>query len=236
MCLHHLPILTRFPGAWEHCLMCAVCLLWGADVRLWPSWKMSTIHDPRKTWLETGGLLTVWWRMLVSGAEIGAVPCLPALAVTCLPLRLQQGGLYTAGVVDLGFWATSPLAVVVGRLLCGLFFFSPSQLSSLWDFKYPHRPAFEGVSYCLYTSSPSRLPPHDGSLSLTLLFLFLSFIFCPTSFWREWAAFLGAWCPPPAFRSCFVEVAQHSNNLLMNLCGRKWSPCPIPPPSSKTIF
>ena len=24
---------------------------------------MSTIQDPRKTWLETGGLLTVWWRM-----------------------------------------------------------------------------------------------------------------------------------------------------------------------------
>ena len=28
-----------------------------------PSWLMSTIQDPRKTWLETGGLLTVWWRM-----------------------------------------------------------------------------------------------------------------------------------------------------------------------------
>ena len=91
---------------------------------------MSTIHDPRKTWLETGGLLTVWWRMLVSGAEIGAVPCLPALAVTCLPLRLQQGGLYTAGVVDLGFWATSPLAVVVRRLLCGCFFPLPVKLPS----------------------------------------------------------------------------------------------------------
>ena len=63
-----------------------------------------------------------------------------------------------------------------------------------------------------------------------LLSLFLSIIFCPTSFWREWAAFLGAWCPLPAFRSCFVEVAQHSNDLLMNLWGRKWSPRPIPPP------
>ena len=51
---------------------------------------------------------------------------------------------------------------------------------------------------------------------------------CPTSFRREWAAFLGAWWPPPAFRSCFVEVAQHSNDLLMTLWGRKWSPRPIP--------
>ena len=42
-----------------------------------------------------------------------------------------------------------------------------------------------------------RLPPQDGPPSLTLLSLFLSVIFCPTSFWRQWAAFLGAWCPPP---------------------------------------
>ena len=68
------------------------------------------------------------------------------------------------------------------------------------------RPTCERVSYCLETSPPSRLPPQDGSLSLTLLSLFLSFIFCSTSFRREWAAFLGAWCPLPVFRSCFVEL------------------------------
>ena len=52
------------------------------------------------------------------------------------------------------------------------------------------------------------------------------------SFQREWAAFLGVWCPPPVLRSCFVEFAQHSDDLSMNLLGRKWSPCPIPLPSS----
>ena len=72
------------------------------------------------------------------------------------------------------------------------------------------------VSWRSETSPPSRLPSRARSLSLTLLSLFLSFIFCPISFQREWAAFLGAWCPPPVFRSCFVEVAQHSNDLLMN--------------------
>ena len=76
-----------------------------------------------------------------------------------------------------------------------------------------------------------RLPFWDGSLSLPLLSLFLSFIFCPTSFQRQWAAFLGAWCPLPALRSCFVEFPQDSNDLSMNLWGRKWSPCPIPLPS-----
>ena len=65
----------------------------------------------------------------------------------------------------------------------------------------------------------------------SLLSLLLSFIFCPTSFKREWATLLGAWCHLPAFRSCFVEVAQHSKDLLMNLSGRKWSPHPIPSPS-----
>jgi len=49
---------------------------------------MSTIRDPRKKWLATGSLLAVWWRMQVSGAE--TAPCLPALAVTHLPLCLWR--------------------------------------------------------------------------------------------------------------------------------------------------
>ena len=64
--------------------------------------------------------------------------------------------------------------------------------------------------------------PQEGSPSLTLLSLFLSFIFCPTSFRKQWAAFLGAWCPLPAFRSCFVVFPQCLNDLSMNLWGRKW--------------
>ena len=43
------------------------------------------------------------------------------------------------------------------------------------------------------TSPLSRLPPQDEYPSITLLSLFLSFIFCPTSFQRQWAAFLGVW-------------------------------------------
>ena len=75
-----------------------------------------------------------------------------------------------------------------------------------------------------------RLPSRDGSPSLPLLPLFLCFIFFPTSFRRQWAAFLGDWYPLPAFRSCSVEFAQRSNVLLMNFFGRKWSPHPITPP------
>ena len=48
---------------------------------------------------------------------------------------------------------------------------------------------------------------------------------------KSWAAFLGAWCPLPAFRSCFVEFTRRLNALLMKLWGRKCSPRPTPPPS-----
>ena len=121
-------------------------------------------------------------------------------------------------LVHLSVWAISLLGVVVRCVICGFlfFFFSPGCVA-IWDSKTPHRPASERFSSCLETSPPSRLPPRNGSLSLTLLSLFLSFISCHTSFWREWAVFLGAWCPLPAFRSCFVKFAQCSNYLLMNL-------------------
>ena len=54
--LHHLPVLAApCPG----CAVRArsqVCrgLLWGADLRLRASWRMSTIQHPRRTWLATG--------------------------------------------------------------------------------------------------------------------------------------------------------------------------------------
>ena len=96
--------------------------------------------------------------------------------------------------------------------------------------KARHRLGSESVSWCLEASF-LRLPSWDRALSLPLLSLFLSFIFFPTSCRRQRAAFLGAWCPLPAFRSCFLEFTQCSNVLLMNLWGKKWSPYPIPPPS-----
>ena len=101
--LNHLPISSRslsFPGApQEHHLRCAaVCLLWGADLRLRPSWPMSAIQDPRKMWLATGNLLS-----LVEDAGLWGRECsipLPSGSGYCtcdsLPLVWERG-LYTAG-------------------------------------------------------------------------------------------------------------------------------------------
>ena len=133
------------------------------------------------------------------------------------------------------WWQLWVLGGAIRHIICGfyLFIFPPSYVA-LWDSKTPHRPAAERVSWCLEISPLLRLPSRDGSPSLSLLPLFLSFIFFLTSFWWQWAAFLGDWCPLPTFRSCSVEFNQCSNVLSMNLWGRTWSPHPIPPPSSSS--
>ena len=72
-----------------------------------------------------------------------------------------------------------------------LFIFPPNYVA-LCGSKAHHRLGSESVSWCLETSLFLRLPSWDGAPSLPLLSLFLSFIFFPTSFQRQWAAFLGA--------------------------------------------
>ena len=42
----------------------------GADLRLQPSWWMSTIQDLKKVWLAAGSLLTVWWKMPSLGLRL----------------------------------------------------------------------------------------------------------------------------------------------------------------------
>ena len=63
MHLNHLPgPASQFPGCdTRDRLRHAMCLLWGADLRLLP---------PGQIWLVARNLLIVWWRMPVSGAEI----------------------------------------------------------------------------------------------------------------------------------------------------------------------
>ena len=74
--------------------------------------------------------------------------------------------------------------------------------------------------------------PFPGLNSIPPSFVpFFVFYIFPYLLLKTWVAFLGAWCPLPAFRSCFVEFTQRLNVLLMNLWGRKCSPRPTPLPS-----
>ena len=66
-------------------LQCALCLFWGADLWLRPSWQKSTIQNPKGFWLATGCLLA---RDCLSGAKFASfqlwLPC------SCFPV--SSGG------------------------------------------------------------------------------------------------------------------------------------------------
>ena len=84
-----------------------------------------------------------------------------------------------------------------------LFIFPPSYVA-LCCSKAHHRLGSESVSWCLETSLFLKIL-FTGWSSVPTSFVFLSFMFFPTSFWRQQAAFLGAWCPLLEFISCSVE-------------------------------
>ena len=113
-------------------------------------------------------------------------------------------------VADAGVWGTF-LHVIYGFYL----FFLTVRLPSVIR-KLPPDPPAQGFPGD-WKLPPLRLPSREGSPSLALLSLFLSSLFCPTSFRRQWAAFLGALCPQVAIRSCFVKFALRSIVLWMNL-------------------
>ena len=119
-------------------------------------------------------------------------------------------------VADVSIWGTFLLGVAFRHVICGFYlFFLPVRLpSEIW--KFPPDPPVRGFPG-VWKLPLLRLPSWDGSRSLSLLSLFLSFIFCPTSFQRQWAVFLGTWRPLLGTRSCFLQFAQCSIALSMNL-------------------
>ena len=108
-------------------------------------------------------------------------------------------------MADASIWGTFLLWVAFRHVICEfyLFFFPvrfPSEIQTL-----PLDPPMRG--FCGVWKLPLLWLPYCGrSLSLALLSLFLSCIFCPTSFWRQWAAFMGTWCLLLVVRSCFVKL------------------------------
>jgi len=126
-------------------------------------------------------------------------------------------------VLDERVWATSLLEVVVMHVLCVcvcvcVCVFSSWLCCPLIFQNSPQTHLWEGFlldgNFSFFTTPPGQVSVPKSFVSL--FFFFLVFIFCPTSFPRESAAFLGAWYPPPTFKSCFLKVAQHLNELMVN--------------------
>ena len=102
-------------------------------------------------------------------------------------------------------WACNLLVLII-------YLFFPPCYVALCASKAHHRLGSESVSWCLEISLFLRLPswartpfPGWSSPPTSLVFFFIVYIF-PTCFWRQWSAFLGAWCPLPAFRSCLQNL------------------------------
>ena len=82
-----------------------------------------------------------------------------------------------------------------------------------------------------WREEPGRPRKESSDFIPTSFSLFMSFIFFPTSFWKQWVLF---WEPDVLCQHSevdFLEFIQRSNVLLMNLWGRKWSSRSIPLPS-----
>ena len=119
-------------------------------------------------------------------------------------------------VVDASIWATVMLAVVVRCVFYGvLFFFLPVTLPSEIT-KLPTDPPVRGFPtvwklLLLHTLSPRQISIPKSFVSVTVFYI-LSYLLL-----KRMGCLSGAWCTWLAFRSCFVKVAQHSDDLLMNL-------------------
>ena len=145
------------------------------------------------------------------------LPAQPPLASgVCRHLRCFSAGGVTVGLTICEF---SLFIYFFSLLCCPLCFQSSAQIRQQEGFL-----VFGNFSI-FKTPFPgwNSVPPSFASFFVFYIFSYLLS--------KTWVAFLGAWCPLPAFRNCFVEFTWRLNALLMNLWGRKCSPRPTPLPS-----
>ena len=141
-----------------------------------------------------------------------------------------RASLFSPGllVVYVSVWATSPLGVAVRCVTCGFYLsiFSSWLCCPLRFQNSPQTRQWEG--FLVFGKFSSFTPPSlewvsvPGPFVSLFIFYILSYLLLKT---------MDCLSGCLVFRSCFVEFSQCSNDLSMNLWGRKWSPCPIPLPS-----
>ena len=158
---------------------------------------MSTVQNPRKTWLATGSLITVCWRMPVSAAEIASCFWL-WLSYACLSASGRVGGRgLVLGWIALLWYSLNPLSCEQVRLrfraFCRkvLFFFSSltipqfgllSHMSSLIVLRASRPcPYPKQCSPCLL-SSPCLLMADTSVWATSLLAVAVGHVFCVVFF------------------------------------------------------
>ena len=144
--------LLGFPGAQEkHSPKCTMCLLWGANLRLWYSWQMWMIQDPRKMWLSIGSLLTVWWKMRPVGPRLQQSPPFQLwFSYSCLSASWEGG--------PIGQQVCSPLVFAQSFVLW-------AHQGSPWGIRACHR---KGFCFCFFSFLLSLKQSHSLSCYLRL--------------------------------------------------------------------
>ena len=136
---------------------------------------------------------------------------------------------------DTVMWAASLLESATKHNLCGESSVLPSQHLShctvLWGSEDPLWPSLWG-SLLVCRIFSSFITPFVGTIpSPKLLCLPFHLYLLAYLIPRRLVCFLEVWGPLPAFRRCSVGIVPHANIVFIYLGHRRWSPCPIPPPS-----
>ena len=122
--------------------------------------------------------------------------------------------------------------VTIGLVICGFYLFiSPPCCVALCASKALHRLGSESVSWFLETSLFLRLPSWEGAPSLSLLFLFLSFVFFSYLLLKTLGCFSGYLMSSAGIQKLFCGIYSTFKCSFDELVGTKWSPPPIPLPS-----
>ena len=121
---------------WERRLRCAVCLFWVSDLWPQPSRWMSTVQDPRKTWLATGNLLSVWQRMPSLGPRLplSGCGCHPPGSLPLVGDGQSTAGQFSSGIHSVLFSVSGPSSQVRAfcRKVLSLSFLSVSGYLTVW--------------------------------------------------------------------------------------------------------
>ena len=121
-----------------------------------------------------------------------------------------------------------------------LFIFPPSYVA-LCGSKARHRFSSESASWCLETSLFLRLPSWDGALSLTLLSLFLSFIFFSYLLLKTMGCFSGCLMSSAGIQKLFSGICSAFKCSFDEFVGEKvvspsYSSAILGPPPVKIFY